>query len=317
MSKQTPIGSGFYGKLGQLVGQRWKDKFVLRTYVKTPNPSSEKQKISRDGFRTAVKLAQAAMRINGHDGLWDTSKLTEFQQRMSLARRRLLAGMSEEEALPLYPEGYTPDEELKITKIEYIDGKSWRIYAPFSKLDTDRDFIFEVEGQWDYTLGRQYLEIEAHVTKKDTSIVIDTGEDLTYSWPIWFRAWSEEDAAGNENTVELDMTRFFGPFPYSMVNVALIPINIKVTDETLSFKVNGWGEAMPKPEHWISEIAIHPYKDDDPFIFSTEQEIDTTGNVNELEYPEYFPDAFSCTYFIMGYNGTRDAPTDVIPIYQR
>lgn len=118
MAKQNFLGGGYIGKLGQTVGQRWKDQKIVRTYVKPANPNTPAQQNARAMFATANKLAQQAMNINGHTGVWDTSTCPEYSQRVGQAMRRLRAGYTEQQSLPLYPEGSLP--EVNTTLQNYL-----------------------------------------------------------------------------------------------------------------------------------------------------------------------------------------------------
>lgn len=118
MAKQNFLGGGYIGKLGQTVGQRWKDQKIVRTYVKPANPNTPAQQNARAMFATANKLAQQAMNINGHTGVWDTSTCPEYSQRVGQAMRRLRAGYTEQQSLPLYPEGSLP--EINTTLQNYV-----------------------------------------------------------------------------------------------------------------------------------------------------------------------------------------------------
>ncbi len=73
MAKQNFLAGGYIGKLGDTIGQRWKDKKIIRSYVKPRNPNTPAQQTARQQFALANKLAQQAMVINGHQGIWDTS----------------------------------------------------------------------------------------------------------------------------------------------------------------------------------------------------------------------------------------------------
>lgn len=117
MGFQNFIDGGFIGKVGNVVGQRWKDKRMIRTYVKGTQPNTPAQLESRRLFRIANQLAQQAMNINGHTGIWDTSQKPEYAQRVGLAYKRLRAGVPPEQALPLYPEGYVPPQDLQILSV--------------------------------------------------------------------------------------------------------------------------------------------------------------------------------------------------------
>lgn len=119
MAKQNFLNGGYIGKLGNTVGQRWKDKKIIRTYVIPANPNTPAQQTARQQFATANKLAQQAMTINGHMGVWDTSTKPEYSQRVGQAMRRLRLGYSEQDSLPLYPEGQSPAVGLSINAVSY------------------------------------------------------------------------------------------------------------------------------------------------------------------------------------------------------
>lgn len=123
MAKQNFLNGGYVGKLGQTVGQRWKDKKIIRSYAVPANPKTPAQEANRQLFATANRLAQEAMRINGHQGIWDTSQKPEYAQRVGQAMRRLLLGYSEQDSLPLYPEGQAPAVKVVLNNITY-DGQA-------------------------------------------------------------------------------------------------------------------------------------------------------------------------------------------------
>lgn len=119
MAKQNFLNGGYIGKLGNTVGQRWKDKKIVRTYAIPTNPNTPAQQEVRQLFATANKLAQQAMTINGHQGVWDTSKSPEYSQRVGQAMRRLRLGYSEQDSVPLYPEGQSPAVAVEILGYSY------------------------------------------------------------------------------------------------------------------------------------------------------------------------------------------------------
>jgi len=108
MAIQNFLSGGFYGKLGDVVGQRWHNKRIIRTHVIPFNPRTEKQQANRELFALATALAQEAYNINKGSPLWDTSKMGQFSLMVGTAKRRLQKGMSPAEALPLFPDGHDP-----------------------------------------------------------------------------------------------------------------------------------------------------------------------------------------------------------------
>lgn len=131
MAKQDLVNGGFIGKLGDVVGQRWKNKLTVKAYTKPANPQTVAQQANRAIFATAVRLAQQAMLINGHQGIWDTSNCGEFQLRVGQARRHLLAGETEQQAFPLYPDGFIPSVSYQISTLAYnASSQELTVYIP-------------------------------------------------------------------------------------------------------------------------------------------------------------------------------------------
>lgn len=119
MAKQNFLAGGYIGKLGDTIGQRWKDKKIIRSYVKPRNPNTPAQQTARQQFALANKLAQQAMVINGHQGIWDTSSKPEYAQRVGQAMRRIRLGYPEQDCIPLYPEGQSPALAVIIQNVTF------------------------------------------------------------------------------------------------------------------------------------------------------------------------------------------------------
>lgn len=102
------LAGGYYGKLGATVGQRWKNKRTLRTYVIPANPRTEKQQANRGTFKEAIFYAQVAQAMNPKTKVFDTSTMTLWNKRMSLARSLQTSFSRDLERLPLYPQSFTP-----------------------------------------------------------------------------------------------------------------------------------------------------------------------------------------------------------------
>lgn len=174
MGFQNFIDGGFIGKVGNVVGQRWKDKRMIRTYVKGTQPNTPAQLESRQLFRIANQLAQQAMNINGHTGIWDTSQKPEYAQRVGLAYKRLRAGIPPEQALPLYPEGYVPPQDLQILSVALNENQKtvtitltdFASQNPAScKLDLQSPLLLE---------GLNYKTLQVTPTISGNTIIINT-----------------------------------------------------------------------------------------------------------------------------------------------
>lgn len=108
MAKQNNIQAIFYGKLGQVVGQRWKDKNTVRAYVIPNDPRTPAQVHSRNIFRQAANLASYALGVNYKAYMWAHPSKTEYQLRVSTANLKIRNGTDAVQALPLMPLGFAP-----------------------------------------------------------------------------------------------------------------------------------------------------------------------------------------------------------------
>lgn len=106
MSKFNFLAGGYYGKLGQTVGQRWKNKRTLRTYVIPADPRTPAQMLNRSRFADATKASQLAMQLNSGANIWQSVDNTEFNKRMSSARQYYTANMELYQYVPAIPYGY-------------------------------------------------------------------------------------------------------------------------------------------------------------------------------------------------------------------
>lgn len=118
MAVQDFVSGGFYGKVGQLVGQRWKNKRTVRSYVIPHNPRTLAQQSNRERFTSAVKYAQLGLIFNKGAPMWRNERMTEYQWRMSIAKKRVDRGIEDWNAVPLYPDGSVPDISILDVKRE-------------------------------------------------------------------------------------------------------------------------------------------------------------------------------------------------------
>lgn len=162
---QNFLSGGFYGKVGDVVGQRWHNKRFIRSYVIPFNPQTELQQSNREQFALATKLAQVAYNINKGSPLWDTTEMGQFSQMVSLAKRRLQAGKTPAEAIPLYPDGYSPNITLSQTSVSW---SSW----PTSFTISDNSYTFQQD--------RKFL-IEFHCKDELTGNTVFISRNVTIS----------------------------------------------------------------------------------------------------------------------------------------
>lgn len=143
MAKQNFLAGGFYGKLGAMVGQRWKNKRTIRTYVIPHNPNTPEQRKNRQGFAGAVQYAQMGMQMNYYCALFENPNFTKWNYRMSVARNLKFAGMQDLNLIPLYPIDFNPP--LIITKVR-LQSVSGQKHVTFSvpELTWGEDRVFSL-----------------------------------------------------------------------------------------------------------------------------------------------------------------------------
>ena len=143
MAKQNFLSGGFYGKLGAMVGQRWKNKRTIRTYVVPHNPNTPEQKRNRSNFAGAVQYAQMGMQMNYYCNLFENPNFTKWNYRMSVARNLKFSGMTDLNLIPLYPTDFTPPVTITKIKVDSITGNN---HVTFSvpELTAQEDRVFSM-----------------------------------------------------------------------------------------------------------------------------------------------------------------------------
>ena len=116
MAKQNFIGGGYYGKLGDTVGQRWKNKRTIRSYVIPRNPRTDVQQANRARFKNLVPYAQLGMSANKGATVFIKENMTEWQARMSACSYFNSLGYNELDLVPLYPADYVAPYVISIVK---------------------------------------------------------------------------------------------------------------------------------------------------------------------------------------------------------
>lgn len=116
MAKQNFISGGYYGKLGDTVGQRWKNKRTIRSYVIPRNPRTDVQQANRARFKNLVPYAQLGMSANKGATVFIKENMTEWQARMSACSHFNSLGYDELDLVPLYPADYVAPYVISIVK---------------------------------------------------------------------------------------------------------------------------------------------------------------------------------------------------------
>lgn len=156
MAIQNFLSGGYYGKLGATVGQRWKNKRTIRTYVVPANPRTPTQQANRGKFADAVTFAQMGLQMNYYCSLFEDPNFTKWNYRMKVARELKNAGLSGLDLIPLYPISFNPPVLLtEFTKATVTGSKHISFSAPDLALNVDRvlSLMFALYDENDSFLG--------------------------------------------------------------------------------------------------------------------------------------------------------------------
>ena len=156
MAIQNFLSGGYYGKLGATVGQRWKNKRTIRTYVKPANPRTEVQQANRNKFANAVTFAQMGMQMNYYATVFVDPNFTHWNYRMKVARELRNQGLTGLDLIPLYPTSFVPPILIQNIKISSVQGQKHITFSAVGlNYNTDRvlSLMFAIYDENDVFLG--------------------------------------------------------------------------------------------------------------------------------------------------------------------
>lgn len=156
MAIQNFLSGGYYGKLGATVGQRWKNKRTIRTYVKPANPRTEVQQANRNKFANAVTFAQMGMQMNYYATVFVDPNFTHWNYRMKVARELRNQGLTGLDLIPLYPNSFVPPILIQNVKISSVQGQKHITFSTVGlNYNTDRvlSLMFAIYNENDAFLG--------------------------------------------------------------------------------------------------------------------------------------------------------------------
>jgi hypothetical protein len=232
MATQDFLSGGFYGKLGDVVGQRWHNKRYVRTWVKGTNPNTPAQQDNRGMFAKATKLAQIAFNINKGDTSWDTTAKGEFSIRVGTAMKRLKAGMSDTDALPLYPDGFSPSHTLSGPSYSYNSAFEEHTVSCSDTFDVqNRTFGIVIHCYNAFTMQWEDIEYTHHNTDT-TFFSFMWPKDDVHAYPAGstFTATTSDDASHSNFSVLLPS--------FSFVQIVKPSLNTVITWGTFTGDAN-------------------------------------------------------------------------------
>jgi len=283
MAIQNFLSGGFYGKLGDVVGQRWHNKRTVRAYVIPANPRTEKQQSNRQIFALATFLAQQAYNINKGSPLWDTSQMGQFSLMVGTAKRRLQAGKSIEEALPLYPDGYNPT--ITLTQPQAIWAQ-WptRVYISneISPSNAGREMEVIIHCKNEMT-QEQIIFTDTFHYNPNAQFLYSFEQSNLYSLPAGssFQAVSKNDAQFNNVSI------IFPVFQITQPSRPFITINLSFTQFVYDPTMDAFPMTLQNMPFIDDEFVlnVHCYNDSDSAWEDIEIDCFLSGGKLELALP--------------------------------
>lgn len=172
MAKQNFLSGGYYGKLGVTVGQRWKNKRTIRTYVIPANPRTPAQQANRSGFGAVVPYAQVGMAMNYKASCVQSADMTEWNVRMSIARELVKNGEEGLNLIPLYPVNFSLPYSITSATIKNVAGATstfLNLEGVLPEVSRKYSVLLDLYNEDDEFIERKLYSAET--TAEDTSVL--------------------------------------------------------------------------------------------------------------------------------------------------
>lgn len=202
MAKQNFLSGGYYGKLGATVGQRWKNKRTIRTYVKPANPRTEVQQANRNKFANAVTFAQMGMQMNYYATIFTDPNFTHWNYRMKVARELKNKGLTGLDLIPLYPTSFVPPILIQNVKISGVQGQKHITFSTVGlNYNTDRvlSLMFAIYNENDAFLGYK-LYLGYYYASNPGYLEVDVDDIAEINTHCFVRIVSNDDT---DSTVDM------------------------------------------------------------------------------------------------------------------
>lgn len=202
MAIQNFLSGGYYGKLGATVGQRWKNKRTIRTYVKPANPRTEVQQANRNKFANAVTFAQMGMQMNYYATVFVDPNFTHWNYRMKVARELRNQGLTGLDLIPLYPTSFVPPILIQNVKISGVQGQKHITFSTVGlNYNTDRvlSLMFAIYDENDVFLGYK-LYLGYYYASNPGFLEVDVDDISEINTHCFVRVVSNDDT---DSTVDM------------------------------------------------------------------------------------------------------------------
>ena len=199
MAIQNFISGGYYGKLGATVGQRWKNKRIIRTYVIPRNPRTEEQQANRGQFGEAVQYSQIALQMNYYATCFESESYTRWNYRMKTAKNLIKNGATNLDRIPLYPENFVvPYQITSVALIATPDPQTATLKITGNFPSENRNLSVIID---EYTTGGEEIGLKMYIAEYNTNNVgfltlhVDNVSELNENCKLRFVSNDDTDSA--------------------------------------------------------------------------------------------------------------------------
>lgn len=202
MAIQNFLSGGYYGKLGATVGQRWKNKRTIRTYVIPANPRTEVQQANRGKFANAVVFAQMGLQMNYYATVFEDPNFTRWNYRMKVARELKDKGMLDLDLIPLYPISFVPPTLIQSIKVNSVQGTkhiTFTVEGITSNVDRVLSLMFAIYDENDAFLGYK-LYLGYYYASNPGFLEVDVDDISEINKHCYVRAVSNDDV---DSTIDM------------------------------------------------------------------------------------------------------------------
>lgn len=262
MAIQNFLSGGYYGKLGATVGQRWKNKRTIRTYVIPKNPRTDIQQANRSKFSDAVGYAQIGLQMNYYATCFQAESYTHWNYRMKTARELKNRGLLNLDLIPLYPITFTPPTLIsEITRSGTTGQNHITFAAPSLSLSSDRvlSMMFDLYSSSGSHLGLK-LYVGYYYASNPGYIEVDVDDVSEINDNCFCRIVSNDD---EDSAVDLIAS------PSLQVQVPSIDIR-EFNANISSFTKDATGITVIFEEPWKSGATVNAISASVSFVSSGE-----------------------------------------------
>lgn len=294
MAIQNFVSGGFYGKLGQLVGQRWKNKRIVRTYSIPHNPRTPAQQANRMFFGQCTKASQIAMQMNFRAPAWSDTNLPEWGLRVKRATELAKSTQKPLDMIPLFPTDASAVYTIgTITRAGVVGSSDMKFVVTGTLPEVERS-ISVLVGYWNAETEAFDLELfqSKFIPDSEPYFVLQDASDRDFSETTVFLICSNDDRDFNAEAlfcpqtpleaVETDwndtivaLERDGSTFT---IRFAQNPLNITASDVSAEVRAVSAGV-------WVNRTFTLQMSSDSTSVIGSFSQSVTSGNAEILAFP--------------------------------